>query len=158
MDTIDRPDANVPARFPMDSPRVPAPIAGISHDLALPTPTPSQVSPRVILRGLNRHKWRILLFSLVLYAPLAYAIMTLVKPSYEAYSLLEIEPTPELLNPRRETPDLRSALPYIQTQVELITSDHVLDEAVSQKSIPIINYPMIKLSEDPKADLRAAMS
>src|SRR5262245_16646862 len=140
MDTIDRSDSNVPARFPTDSSRVPAPIPPISHDPALARPSPPQVSPRVILRGLKRHGWRILLFSLLLYTPLAYLIFRFVKPTYEAFSLLEVEPTAELLNPRRETPDQRSAMPYLQTQVELITSDPVLDEAIGRKQgIPIFN-------------------
>src|SRR5438034_1306269 len=88
MDTIDRPDSNVPARFPADSSRLPAPIPAIARDLAIASTPPSKVSPQVILRGLSRHWWRILLISMAVYAPLAYGIWMIVEPTYEAFSVL----------------------------------------------------------------------
>src|SRR5690348_2870214 len=95
MDTIDRPDSNVPARYPADSPRTPAGIAAMSRDLAVATPAAAlpQVTPRVLLRGLGRHWWKIMLFWSVLSIPLIFLIWALVEPTYEASSLLRAEPT-----------------------------------------------------------------
>jgi hypothetical protein len=63
MDTIDRPDSNVPARYPGDSSRVPAPIFAPTRDLAVaPQSSTPQVTPRILIRGLSRHWWRIILF------------------------------------------------------------------------------------------------
>jgi capsular exopolysaccharide synthesis family protein len=159
MDTIDRPDSNVPARYPADSPRTPAGIAAMSRDLAVatPAPAPPQVTPRVILRGLSRHWWRIMLFWLVLSAPLIYLIYALVEPTYEASSLLRAEPTAvDPYNPgQRGGSSLVEVRPYLETQVQLITSDRVLDVAIAKPEIS--NLEMIRSSKDPKADLRGEM-
>jgi capsular polysaccharide biosynthesis protein len=91
---------------------------------------------------------------LVVYTLVAYVIWTIVEPTYEAFSLLEVQPTQiELFKSGwPETPDLKSTLPYLQTQVEIITSDPVLDEAVSKRSVD--GLPMIKKTDDPKSYLR----
>ena len=101
MDTIDRPDSNVPARYPGDSSRVPAPIAAMPRDLASrPSRSAPQITPRILLRGLSRHWWRIMLFWLVISTPLAYLIYALVEPTFEAVSLLRVEPTQmDIYNP-----------------------------------------------------------
>ena len=155
MDTIDRSDSNVPARFSSSSFRAPVPISMAPRDLAT-TSTP-QINPRLILRGLNRHWWRILLLWLVVSTPLAYLIYTLVQPTYEAFSLLQIQPTKEFLFNLMQTPaDRGSVEPYLLTQVHLITSDQVLEAALSTDP-RIVKLPMIKKSKDPKADLREKM-
>ena len=90
MDTIDRSDSNVPARFNSNFLRAPVPIPVPPRELA--TPSTSQLNPQLILRGLNRHWWRILLLWLVVSTPMAYLIYTLIEPTYEAFSLLHVEP------------------------------------------------------------------
>ena len=154
MDTIDRSDSNVPARFPSDSFRAPVPYSPPSQDLAsVSTP---QINPRVILRGLSRHWWKILLLWLVISAPLGYAILSSYEPTFEAFSLLQVEPTqPQLFGPLHPGVDL--AQPYIQSQVHLMTSDKVLDAAISQNP-HLAGLPMIQHSMDPKADLRKAIN
>jgi capsular exopolysaccharide synthesis family protein len=160
MDSIDRSDSNVPARFPMDSPRPPAPMAAIGRELALtPTAAPLQVNPRVLLRGLGRHWGRILLLWLILSAPLAYLIYMLVEPTYQAFSLLRVEPAGEPVYGSGRvhiTDDLQTAKPYLQTQANIISSDRVLDPALASRTIA--NLPMIKKSLDPKADVREKMT
>src|SRR4051794_13815382 len=146
MDTIDRPDSNLPARLPADSSRAPAPLPAIARDLA-PAPTPpSNVSPQVILRGLSRHWRRILLISLALYAPLAYAIWTIIEPTYEAVSVLRVQPAqPEPYGPSglgHGMGELGSISSYLQTQVELVKSDSVLDNAITNPAVT--NFPLIK--------------
>jgi polysaccharide biosynthesis transport protein len=154
MDTIDRPDSNVPARYPADAPRMPAPLAPTPRDLAVASPNSPQVTPRVLIRGLSRHWWRIMLFWLVLSAPVAYLIYALVEPTYEAISLLEAEPTPaEIYGPGlRGTPNMSAEKPYLLTQVQLLKSKNVLDAALAKPAIS--NLPMIRSSKDPKTTLR----
>ena len=88
-----------------------------------------QVNPRIVLRVLGRHWWRILTLWLVVYAPIAFAIYMFVQPTYEAVSLLRIEPAlPELLSPiARGTPESQNST-YLKTQVGLITSPKYLTQ------------------------------
>jgi polysaccharide biosynthesis transport protein len=157
MDTIDRPDSNVPARYPADSSRMPAPIATMSRDLAVASPSSPQVTPQVLMRGLSRHWWRILLFWLVLSAPLAYLIYAVVEPAYEAVSLLQAEPMPaDIYGPAvRVTPNMSAEKPYLLTQVNLLKSRSVLDAAISRPDIS--NLQMIHSSKDPKTTLQERM-
>ena len=161
MDTIDRSDSNVPARFPSDSSRAPVPIYATPHDLANAS-TP-QINPQVILRGLSRHWWRILLLTLVVSAPTAYLVYSLVEPTYEAFSLLQVEPTQKdlFLPGVHDSMDRGIALPYLETQVQLIISDRVLDAAIAQPATTttpkIVKLPMIANSKDPRAQLRKEM-
>ena len=159
MDTIDRPDSNVPARYPADSPRMPAPIAAMSRDLAVASPSTPQVTPQVLIRGLSRHWWRIMLFWLVLSAPLAFAIYTLIEPTFEAVSLLEAVPTANEIYSNgglHAAPNMSAEKPYLLTQVQLLMSNSVLDEAVGGHP-EIANLPMIRSSKDSKTTLREAM-
>ena len=118
---------------PANSLRVPAPIAAMSRDLAIASPATPQITPRVLMRGLSRHWWRIMLFWLVVSTPLAYLIYALVEPTFEATSLLVAEPTTTKLYGRllRGTPNMPDVKPYLLTQVQLITSNSVLDAAIS---------------------------
>ena len=95
---------------------------------------------------------------LVVSTPLIYLIYTFVEPTYEAFSLLQIEPTTQNIFERsaQNFTDSRAVEPYLQTQVQLITSPAVLDQAISTDA-RIGNLRMIKESKDPKADLREKM-
>jgi polysaccharide biosynthesis transport protein len=158
MDTIDRPDPNVPARYPSESSRVPAPSAAMSYDLAVATPAAMpQVTPRVLLRGIVRHWWRIALGWLVLSVPLAYYIHQTIEPTYDAVGLLEAEPTAQSIYDHNLHPvaSQTEAGPYLRTQVHLMRSDAVLDAAVAKPEIS--RLPMIAGSPDPKAMLRGAL-
>ena len=81
-------------------------------------------------------------------------IYQFVAPTYEAFSVLRIEPVqPETLHARRQDyVDSRGIGPYLQTQVNLITSNRVLEPAVADPSVA--KLPVITKSQDPKADLR----
>jgi polysaccharide biosynthesis transport protein len=158
MDTIDRPDSNVPARYPGDSSRVPAPIFAPTRDLAVaPQSSTPQVTPRILIRGLSRHWWRIMLFWLVVSAPLIYLIYMMVEPTYEATSLLQADPMHvDIFNPGVLQSSRGDGKPYLLTQVQLITSDSVLNAALAKPGIS--NLPMIRSSKDPKADLRELLN
>jgi succinoglycan biosynthesis transport protein ExoP len=154
MDTIDRPDSNVPARYAGDSPRLPASIAASSRDLSVASPpTSPQVTPRILMRGLSRHWLRIALLWLVVSTPLAYLIYTMVEPTYEARSLLRAEPTyTAIYGPTMR--DSGSKL-YLLTQVQLMTSDSVLEAALAKPEIS--RLPLVKSSKDPMSALREQM-
>jgi succinoglycan biosynthesis transport protein ExoP len=156
MDTIDRSDSSLPARFPGDSFRPPAPIPALARNSVTVLPPP-QISPQLLLRGLSRHWWRILLLWLAVSTPVVYLILILVKPNFQAVSILQIEPAkPKLFSDNSsEGFDLKTVQPYIETQVQLIKSDRVLEPAIA--SSQIADLPMIKTSTDAKADLREDM-
>src|SRR5580692_12933040 len=123
MDTIDTSNSNLPAHFhtplslrPGLTPALPADQVG----------TPAvQINPRVLLRGLSRHWWRILALWLVVSAPIAFLISRLIQPSYEASSLVKIEPIdPQLFNGLNRGENQSSI--YLKTEVAVLTSDKVL--------------------------------
>jgi succinoglycan biosynthesis transport protein ExoP len=149
MDTIDRYNTNLPAPVPANlsllrdlTPALPADQAG----------TPGlQINPRVILRGLSRHWWRILALWLLVSAPIAFSISKFIEPTYEASSLLHIEPlATELFTANRVGESQGST--YLKTEVTVLTSDKVLEPVVANALV--VNLPMIKKSVDPKSDLR----
>ena len=160
MDTLDRPDVNLPARLQPGSSRLPAPIHVASRELTAAAP-PSPVNSRLLLRGLVRHWWHILLLWLVVSMPGVYLIHSLIEPTYDASSTLRIEPSPELFGPTAKgiASDFGQ---YLETQRALILSDRVLDPAVAN----VINdpdydrskFPVIRDSTDPKADVRRRLS
>ena len=59
----------------------------------LATTSSPQINSRTILRGLTRHWWQILLLWLLVSVPIVFAIYRFVEPTYEAFSILHIEPT-----------------------------------------------------------------
>ena len=152
MDTIDRSHTNLPARFPAAL----SPLRDLSP--GLPTDqaaTPGlQINARVILRGLTRHWWLILVLWLVVSAPIVFLVHLYIQPTYEAASLLRVDPAQqELFGPINRVENANST--YLQTQASLITSDKVLDPAVADALV--VNLPTIKKSQDPKSDLRAKL-
>jgi polysaccharide biosynthesis transport protein len=151
MDTIDRSDSNLPARFSLNPSALQGPM--LSKDLA-PVAGP-QLTPQILLRGLVRHWWKILLLWLVVSAPIMYLIFLFIQPTYEAYSMVRVEPSAlNLFAPTHDTNG--TTFPYIQTQVQLIKSDVVLSAAVAN---PLVSdLPSIKESDDPKTDLRKKLS
>jgi polysaccharide biosynthesis transport protein len=123
----------------------------LPQDLA--TATTSQVTPQVIIRGLIRHWWQILLLWLAVSAPLAYLIFLFIEPIYQATSLIRVEPAaPHLFASSRSNETSGTAGSYLQTQVQVIMSDQVLGAAVANPTVSILST--IKNSLDPKTDLR----
>jgi polysaccharide biosynthesis transport protein len=153
MDTIDRSNSNLPAQFSVPLPQLAVPTLAFPAEGA--GPPPLQLNPKVILRGLSRHWWKILLLCLVVSAPLMTVIWFYIQPTYEASSMLRIEPaSPELFGPLRGGEG--RSVPYLQTQANLITSSGVLEPVVANPLV--FSIPMIKRSEDPKTDLRRRLS
>jgi polysaccharide biosynthesis transport protein len=149
MDTIDRSNTNLPAPVPTNlslyrdlTPALPFDQAG---------PPGLQINPKVILRGLSRHWWKILLLWLVVSIPTVFLIHGVIQPTYEASSLLKIEPVDPQLFSSLNRGENQSAT-YLRTEVAVLTSDKVLEPTVANALV--VNLPMIKTSQDPKRDLR----
>jgi polysaccharide biosynthesis transport protein len=150
MDTIDRSNTNLPARYSTASFPVRDLPAGLpSESVATPA---LQLNSKVILRGLGRHWWRILALWLVVSAPIAFLLYMAIQPTYEAASLLRVEPAvPDPLSPLiRNSAEIQGST-YLRTQVGLITSAKVLNPAIADPLV--VNLATIRKSVDPKTDL-----
>jgi uncharacterized protein involved in exopolysaccharide biosynthesis len=119
-----------------------------------PNPRPSHgIFSRITRR------WRsLLLLWLLITVSLVYAIYLLEKPRFEAFSLLRVAPaSPSLFEAAKpEQIDPKNVLPFMQTQVGLISSDRVLGAAVM--SHDVANLSAITSSDDPTAELRTRMT
>jgi len=153
MDTIDRSNSNLPAQFSAPLPHLAATTLAFPAEAAGP---PSlQLNPKQLLRGLSHHWWKILLVCLVVSPPLMTGIWFSIQPTYEAYSLLRIEPAaPELFGPLKGGEG--RSVSYLQTQANLITTNRILETVVADPLV--VNIPLIKKSEDPKTDLRRRLA
>src|SRR5690606_24416886 len=90
---------------------------------------------------------------ILLSAPLVYLIYTKVEPSYTAYSTLLAEPTqPALYEGARGGGSNQEISRYIETQIQSILSDRVLDAALADRSV--VNLPFVRNSESPRSDLK----
>ena len=153
MDTTDSPNANLPARLPAASSRLPAQVTVAPREVTPAAPS-SPINSQLLFRGLARNWWRILLIWLVLAAPLTYLIYRYVEPTYQAYGLVKVESNqPDLFGPSSSRDGGNTQPTYLQTEIETIRSNPVLDLALSGATPPIANHPMIKNSTDPKTEL-----
>jgi capsular polysaccharide biosynthesis protein len=107
-----------------------------------------------ILNRITDRWWRILLLWIVVSVPLLYLIRIFVESTYQAFSLLQVQPASHELygDPKSEAVDYNTSTPYLQTQVALITTDRVLTMALTSPEIK--NLRFITESDDPRADLR----
>jgi polysaccharide biosynthesis transport protein len=151
MDTIDRSHSNLPSPIPVGSPQAPARLTVVSnHPATISTPS---FNPRTLWRGLARHWWKLLLVWSVLAVTGVYLIQRLIPPTFEAFSILKIEPVHDLYGQNRAE-DFRSVQTYVQTQVALVTTDRVLSDAVAR---PAISNMSIVRAEDSIGELRKNM-
>ena len=155
MDTIDRSgSSNLPSPFHTVPTPVPVLRPGFSGDLV--TGPTSQVTPKTLLRGLTRHWWLILLVWLGLSLPAMYLIRQFVEPTFEAFSIVRVTPNPGTLFQHSEQIDFKGAVPFLQTQIGLITSDRVLAVALARPQI--VKLSTITNADDPRNFLRKTMT
>ena len=98
-----------------------------------------------------------LLLWLVVSIPGVYLIYLLIEPTYDASSTLRIEPSPELFGSSAKGDTTTGFGQYLETQRALILSNRVLEPAVEKVTqLPgyPANFPVIRDSTDPKADVR----
>jgi polysaccharide biosynthesis transport protein len=155
MDTIDRSgSSNLPSPFHTVPTPLPVLRPGFSGDLV--TGPTSQVTPKTLLRGLTRHWWLILLVWLGLSLPAVYLIRQFVEPTFEAFSIVRVTPNPGTLFQHSEQIDFKGAVPFLQTQIGLITSDRVLAVALARPHI--VKLSTITNADDPRNFLRKTMT
>jgi polysaccharide biosynthesis transport protein len=113
-----------------------------------------RMKPPGILRRLAGRSWQILMLWLIISAAVAFLIYTSIQPTYEAVSLLRIEPaTINIFGPleRGLAPRDGQISTYLKTQLGLITSAKVLNPAISDPLV--VNLHTIRQAVDPKSDL-----
>jgi hypothetical protein len=119
MDSKDRPEPIVPA-LPVRRTMAQPALADASFPLAPAGNSPGSLNiGKAIYRAFVYNCWKILAIWVVLTAALAYAINVQVKPMYETFSLLRVEPAPrDLFGLGRDS----SEETFLQTQVQVLTS------------------------------------
>lgn len=149
MDTFDY-QRSVPARLP--SQRVVS-LAAHRFEGTSSENTPSPISIRAVLRASRRYWWLILALWTVGSAGIGAAVYLKVKPIYRAASLLRVEPTVIDLygGVSREGSE-----PYMQTNVELITSENVLSDATQVENVRAL--PRIRSAGDANQELKKVVS
>jgi uncharacterized protein involved in exopolysaccharide biosynthesis len=106
-----------------------------------------------LLRRMARRWWQIAILWLLISVPLINLIHALVKPTYVATSLLQIEPAQaDIFAPLKRDGVEFQDLNYLRTQVNVITSNMVLEPALLNPSV--VNLPTIMRSQDPRYELR----
>jgi succinoglycan biosynthesis transport protein ExoP len=106
---------------------------------------------QTVLRAVMRHGWKILAIWLALTAGLVYAIQVRVKPTYETFSLLRVEPADrDLFGLGLNSAEVFDH--FLQTQVQLITSPNVLLAALSQREVA--STTIVREADDPESELR----
>lgn len=118
------------------------------------TSAPTGRSGRVF-RRLTHNAGRILFLWLLISMPLVYGIYRFVEPRYQAYSMVKIESyLPELFDHSLPAHD-GSPPSLLQTEMESIKSNPVLELAIASAVEPrIANHLIIRESLDPESELR----
>ena len=118
----------------------------------------SAIRRKGLLNRITDRWWLILLLYIVVSTPLVLLILKFVEPTYEAFSLLQVQPISHELygNLRAEAVDLKTVMPYFRTQVALITTDRVLTTALASPEIKKLQF--MRESDNPTADVRKNLS
>lgn len=149
MDSIDSNEPRLPARLPTPRPDYIAPARALPDD-----PPQRSISVRTALRGVVRYRWLVTVLWLIATPALLAAIYTRVRPSYEAASLLRVDPASQNIFGATMMADSASRA-FMNTQVKLILSTNVLLAASHDPAVA--KLPIVQQAEDPVAALRAAI-
>ena len=140
-----------PAQLPLSRP---LPIQPMWSGAQEPkSPSPLNII-KVVVRGIARYRWLVLLSWSVGTAGAVALINARVRPLYEASSLLRVDPRyQDLFGVRSPSSDwLR---PYLETQIYLFTSADVLSMATADARAAAL--PRIRRAKDPLVELRRAL-
>jgi polysaccharide biosynthesis transport protein len=125
--------------------RAAAPLSREGQSSAAP------ISLAVIARGLRRWWWQAIATWIIGTAALSVFIYQRFAPTYEAFSLLRVEPTPQELFVSSSSAN-NGYQNFLETQVQLITSANVLLNAVANSHAPGLEG--IRNAPDPEILLR----
>ena len=152
MDTFDSRRSTVPARMAAQRPLAPAtirPSAGLPEAAHA-----SPISLRVAIRGARRYWWLVLMLWTVGSAGVGAGVYLKVRPSYRASSYLRVDPSATQIFEQRANGDQLE--PYLQTQVQLITSPNVLTAAGTDPKAAVL--PRIQTAGDVVIELRKVIT
>ena len=107
-------------------------------------------------RRLIRRSWQIVLRTLDVSIPLVCLIFVIKQPNYTASSLLRVEPSNPDVFAHSTDPTSSAIVRYLNTQVQRIKSDRVLEAALANPLVSVL--PSVKDSYYPKAELRRMLS
>ena len=151
MDTFDSRRSTVPARLPGARPG----SLALRTSAGMPASGPATtLSMRVVVRGARRYWWLVLMLWVVGSASIGILIYLNIKPSYRAISLLRVDP--EKQNLYNVTGNGEALEPFLQTQVQLITSPNVLTAAGTNRNAAAL--PRIQKAGDVVQELRKAVN
>lgn len=117
------------------------------------TSRPSINIMRVAIRTISRHWWQILGLWALGTGGLAYAINTYIKPQYSAVSILRVEPSHRDLFGTGGGGE--SFEPYLETQVQLITSPNVLGAALVEPRTAALK--LVREAGDAEGEVRSRL-
>ena len=136
MDSKDRPEATVP---PLPARRMMTPPALLGEASLLATSDGATGGTinivQVMFSAITHHWWKMLAIWVVLSAGLAYAVHMRIKPLYETFSLLRVEPShQDLFDLGMGSAEVFHH--FLVTQVQLFTSPNVLVAARATATSP----------------------
>lgn len=147
MDSRESARPPLPAHLAPLRPTMPMPMTAAVAD----EPKGRRFSPRIVLTALGRYWKFVLPLWLAASAGSIYLVYLVVKPSYEATSLIRIDQGMVIL-PQNNTVNTANANVYLQTQVNLLKSTTVLSAAVLDEQVR--DLALIRRAEDPVAELK----
>jgi capsular exopolysaccharide synthesis family protein len=153
MDTHDAPQPALP------EPSLPARLPVLRRSVLGPPPSqavadaPPPLTIQMAVRGVLRHWWQILAIWSVVSVALLSVIYVKIKPSYESFSVLRVEPNQSALFVGGSQGEAFG--PYLETQVQLITSSNVLLAAANDPEVAKLSR--IQQAQDAESEIRTAI-
>jgi len=154
-DREDRSRDPLPARRSINPPPV-TPPAGAYEDFYQEAPAPAGKRPsmRLLGRALRRHWWQALLIWLAGSGGLMALAYFRVKPTYDAFSEVQVEGGEVKIGPANATPV--DPVQYMQTQVAQVTNPAVLGTALAEHP-ELTALALLRGAADPEAEIRRAV-
>jgi len=157
MSQADRSPRSIPAR-PSDL--IPAPVSPAPPEADEPlfepaAPNSRKLSARLVLRALRRHWWQALLFWLVSSSALMALAYFKVKPTYDAFSSIKVDPGDRGLF--RENSSMVDFEVFKETQVKRVTNPNVVNTALAAHP-DLLRLPRLALAQDAEAEIRKSLT
>lgn len=139
------------------TPAVYTPPAWAPAILAEPEPEAAggmSISPAMVLRAFARRWWIIVPAWLGLSVVVVIAVYHNVKPVYESFSLIKVDPLAGALDRMNAA---SSSAQFQATQVELIKTPDVLNAAIADNP-DLVKLPILRKAIDPEAEIRKKLN
>jgi polysaccharide biosynthesis transport protein len=157
MSQTDRSPRSIPARpsdlIPVAASPAPHETEGPSFDP--PSSNSRKLSARLIWRALRRHWWQALLVWLVTSSALMILAYYKVKPTYDAFSTIKVDPGDRGLF--RENSSMIDFEVFKETQVKRVTNPNVINTALAAHP-DLLHLPRLALAQDAEAEIRKSLS